>query len=334
MSLPRVLYWSHAPASVYAVLRRCAEGIAEIDTLETDSDAERRQRLPDADALIVAARPLAASDLGHAPKLALVHHQGVGYHDTVPVQALAERGIRLALTPEGTTTGVAEHTVLLMLAVCKRLAHVDSELRAGRWHINSFRSESREISGMTVGYVGFGRIGRAVATRLAAFGASALFYDPGLASGKRLAELPDARPVSLDELLENADIVSLHLPLTNQSRHIIDAAALARMKRGAMLINAARGGLVDEAALFDALASGRLGGAGLDCFEQEPPPATHPLFGLHNVVVTPHTAAATSDALVAKMTALCANLRRWQAGEPLENEVALMPSNAAAARAP
>lgn len=325
MNLPKVLYWSHAPATVYEVLRRCAAGVAELDTLETGDEAERVERLRDAQALIVAAYPFDASHLAHAPRLALVHHQGVGYHDTVPVQALAARGIRLALTPEGTTVGVAEHTVMLMLAVCKRLSHVDSELRQGRWHINSYRSESRELDGMTVGFVGFGRIGQAAALRLQAFGTRCVFHDPVLTTNPLAGKL-DAQSLSLPQLLAQADIVSLHLPLTTGTRHLIDAAALAQMKRGAMLINASRGGLVDERALFEALASGHLAGAGLDCFEKEPPPPDHPLFGLHNVVLTPHTAAATADALVTKMNALFANLRRWQAGEALHNEVALQPA--------
>ncbi len=320
MALPRILYWSYAPQPVYDVLRQCSQGIAELETLSVDDAAERAARLQNADAIIVAAHPLTAADLANAPGLKLIHHQGVGYHDTVPVAALAERGIRLALTPEGTTTGVAEHTVMLMLAVCKRLSHVDSELRQGRWHINTYRSESRELSGMTIGYIGFGRIGQAVAARLHAFGTKAVYYDP---VAKLAPGAPAAEPMALSDLLAVADVVSLHLPLTAESKHIIGPAALAQMKRGAMLINAARGGLVDEQALYQALASGHLAGAGLDCYEREPPPADHPLFGLYNVVVTPHSAAATADALVTKMTALFDNIRRWQQGEPLHNEVSL-----------
>ncbi len=321
MSLPRILYWSHAPASVYDVLRRCADGIAQVDTLDADSDAERTARIADADAVIVAARPLAVGDVAVARRLKLVHHQGVGWQDTVPAAALADRGIRLALTPEGTTTGVAEHTVLLMLAVCKRLAHVDSELRQGRWHINTYRSESRELSGMTIGYIGFGRIGQAVAARLRAFDTRAVFHDPAFGDGQVPGVI--AEHMRLPELLACADIVSMHLPYTAASRHILGAVQLAQMKRGAIVVNAARGGLVDEQALHASLVSGHLAGAGLDCFEREPPSRDHPLFALHNVVVTPHSAAATVDALVTKMNALFANIDRWRRGEPLHHEVAL-----------
>lgn len=323
MTLPRVLYWSHAPQSVYDILRDCATGVVTLDTLSADDDAQRRQLLAHAHAVIVAAHPFAPEMLAHAPGLGLIHHQGVGYHDTVPPLAtLAARGIRLALTPQGTTTGVAEHTLLLMLAVCKRLPHVDQSLRQGQWHINTYRSESRELCGMTVGLVGMGRIGQRVAALVQAFGATVQYHDP-------VAGVPadlSAHAVPLRQLLTSSDIVSLHLPLTRESHHLIDSHALASMKPGAILINASRGGLVDEQALFDALLRGHLAGAGLDCFEQEPPPHDHPLFSLHQVVVTPHTAAATRDALRGKMQALFANLARWQRGEPLDNEVATAPA--------
>lgn len=325
MGLPRVLYWSHAPESVYAVLRACAHGIAQLDTLERDEPALRAQALRTAQVLIVAARPVSAAELAQAPRLRLLHHQGVGYQDTVPVTELARRGIRLALTPEGTTTGVAEHTIMLMLAVYKRLAHVDAQLRQGHWHINTYRSESREIAGKRVGYIGFGRIGQAVAARLHGFGAEAVFHDPGIEARTVQAGAAVAHAMALEALLESADIVTLHLPYSPAARHILDAAAFARMRPGAIVVNAARGGLVDEAALCRALDSGHLGGAGLDCFEHEPVAAGHPLFAHRHVVVTPHTAAATIDALQAKMQALFANIGRWKCSEPLHNEVVLAP---------
>lgn len=323
MALPRVLYWSQAPESVYAVLHRCAAGLAEVITLPSDDPQLRRQALANADVVIVAAQPINASDVVLAPKLKLVHHQGVGYQDTVPVAALAERGIRLALTPEGTTVGVAEHTILLMLAVCKRLSHVDAELRLGRWHVNTYRSESRELSGMTIGYVGFGRIGQAVATRLDGFGVRAVFCDPVIGAKNVPVGNSQATALPMDELLATSDMVTLHLPFSPAARHLINAAALAKMKPGAMLINASRGGLVDEVALAAALQSGHLAGAGLDCFEKEPAPDNHPLFAFHNVVVSPHCAAATIDALQTKMNALFGNIGRWQRGETMANEIKL-----------
>ena len=253
-----------------------------------------------------------------------MHHQGVGFQDTIDLRALAARNIRLALTPSGTTEGVAEHTVLMMLAVLKLLPFADRELREGRFHINALRPDSRELRGMTIGYVGMGRIAQAVAARLAAFDTRGLYYD---AAGA----LPDAREkalavshTSLAELLARSDLVSLHVPLTQETRHIIDAPALQRMRRGAYVINTARGGLIDEAALLRALESGHLAGAALDVFEQEPPQASG-LFALRNVVVTPHISAGTRDALATKMRALFANVERFGRGEPLVDEVDLTP---------
>ena len=201
---------------------------------------------------------------------------------------------------------------MLILAVLKRLPFADSELRQGRFHINALRPVSRELSGMTVGYVGMGRIapgGRRA--RLAPFGTRGIYFDPHVASMRGLTRM------SLDELLELATWSSLHLPLTPQTRHLIGAANLARMKPGAYLVNTARGGLMDEARCSQALQCGRLAGAALDVFEPEPVAAGHPLAGLPNVVLTPHISAGTRDALATKMKALFANVERFYRGEPL-----------------
>jgi phosphoglycerate dehydrogenase-like enzyme len=228
---------------------------------------------------------------------------------------LRARGIPLALTPEGTTIGVAEHTVLLMLAALKLLPHADRELREGRFHVNALRPVSREIQGLTIGYVGMGRIAQAVARRLAGFDARGVFFDPAVDAHEGLTR------VSLDALLAQSDIVSLHVPLTPQTRHLIGREQLARMKRGAYIVNTARGGLIDEAALLEALRRGHLAGAALDVFEREPMPRSHPLYELPNVVLTPHISAGTRDALATKMGALFANVERFFRGEPLRNRV-------------
>jgi phosphoglycerate dehydrogenase-like enzyme len=168
---------------------------------------------------------------------------------------------------------------------------------------------------MTVGYVGMGRIARAVAERLAPFSTHGVFFDPAVDSA------PGGERVSLDELLRRSDVVTLHVPLTASTRHLIGARELAVMKAGAYLVNTSRGGLVDEAALIEALAAGRLAGAALDVFETEPLPAGHALGRLPNVVLTPHIAAGTRDALATKMRAVFANLDRFFRGEPLANRV-------------
>jgi phosphoglycerate dehydrogenase-like enzyme len=213
---------------------------------------------------------------------------------------------------------------MLMLAACRRVAFADAELRAGRFHINALRPVSRELNGMTIGYVGMGRIAQAAAERLKAFATKGIYFDKFVVLGDETAASLGVRRVStLDMLLREADIVTLHVPLTELTRHLINEKTIAAMKTGAILINTARGPIVDEAALADALQLGHLAAAGLDVFETEPLPVTSPLARLPNVVLTPHISAGTRDALKTKMTAIFSNIQRFYAGEPLKNQVAL-----------
>lgn len=315
-----VFYNSCAPEAVYEAIRRAAGPARRVLTLAREDDDERRAKIAGADVVIVASTPLTASLIAAARRLRLVHHQGVGWHDTVAADALPPE-VRLAITPEGTTTGVAEHAVLLTLAVLRRLAWLDSELRAGRWHVNTLRSEARELCGKTIGYVGMGRIAQAAAERFRAFGTRGLYVDPEARLAPERAAALGVEPARFEALLAQADVVTLHAPLTDATRGLIDARAIARMRRGAVIVNTARGPIVDEAALVDALAEGRLGGAGLDVFETEPPRGDTPLRRFRNVVLTPHVSAATIDAFEAKMAAVFANVARFERGEPLANEV-------------
>jgi phosphoglycerate dehydrogenase-like enzyme len=212
---------------------------------------------------------------------------------------------------------------MMMLAAGKRLTHVDNALRRGEWLVNALRPVSREVFGKRVGIVGMGRIGQAVAARLKPWNVTILYSDPPRPlTPERERELGVQRS-DLEEILESCDIVTLHLPLMKETRHLIDAKALARMKRDAILVNAARGGIVDEAALYDALTSGRLLAAGVDVFEEEPPSGPIRLAELPNVVMTPHIAAGTRDAFVKKMNGVFGNVRRFYRGEPLDDEVEL-----------
>lgn len=309
----KVLYLSHATPEVYAIIGAAVPQGFRLVTLERDSDDERREKLASCEVVIVAASGLRKALIEAARRLELVHHQGVGWQDTTDHALLREKGIPLAFTPEGTTLGVAEHTVLMILAALKRLPYADAELRQGRFHINALRPVSRELAGMTVGYLGMGRIGQAVAERLAPFGTRGIFFDPQVSSHSGLERR------TLHEVLSEADVVTLHLPLSPETRHLMSRDNFARMKPGAFLVNAARGGLVDERALVEALNSGRLAGAALDVFEEEPVRAGHPLAGLPNVVLTPHIAAGTRDALATKMKVIFENVQRFYRGEPLRN---------------
>jgi len=318
----RVFYNSHGDAALYAMIRAAAGEDVELMTLERDDDSERKSKLAEADAVIVAATRLSEELVAAAPRLAFVHHQGVGYHDTVAWQALAKRQIPLALTPGGTAESVAEQTIMFILAVLRMLPYADSELRQGRFHVNAIRPITRDLSGRTVGILGLGRIGKAVARRLKPFDVKVIYRDILAMPPALEAELGVA-PVSLDELLTRSEILTLHVPVTPATRKFINAETLKRLRGGAYLINTCRGGVLDEEALVAALAQGHLAGAALDVFDPEPPPANHPLYRFRNVVLTPHTSAGTRDAFIAKMAFVFANLERFWRGEPVENLVEL-----------
>jgi len=316
----RVLYLARGTEDLYNTVRGYLPADFELVTLAGDTPEEVYRHLPECEVIVVATRRLDAAMIAAATQLRLVVHQGVGYHDTVDAPALRERGVALAITPDGTATTVAEHAVMLMLAACRHLAFADSELRAGRFHVNALRLKSQTLAGRKIGYIGMGRIGRATALRLREWGTSGLYVDPLALPGTSEAEL-GVRRVTLDELLAQADIVSLHVPLTQDTRTMIDARAFARMKAGAVLVNTARGPVVDQAALVSALDSGHLGAAGFDVFEQEPVTANHPLARFENVVLTPHIAAATRDTFDAKMSGVFERIRRFYADEPMQDQV-------------
>ncbi len=316
------LYCAHGAPELYAIVR---EGLPEdvlLLTLDSRDPAEYRQKLAQADVVILGAK-LDAEAIGMATRLRLVLHQGVGYQDTVDLPAMAARGIRLATTPQGTVRGVAEHTVMLMLAACKHLAFADSELRQGRFHVQALRPRSRQLTGKHIGYVGMGAIGREVAGLLRAFGTTGIYCDPNQALPPEAEQELGLRRGSLDEVLRSCDILTLHVPRTAETRHLIDAKAIAKLQPGSILVNTARGGIVDEVALHAALSSGHILAAGLDVFEAEPLPADHPLARLPNVVLTPHISAGTADAMREKMLTISENLNRFRRGEPLRNEIHL-----------
>jgi phosphoglycerate dehydrogenase-like enzyme len=275
------------------------------------------RELGQCDFLLVADHPVTADHLALAPKLRMIQHQGVGY-ERIDLTACRARGLPLALAPQGTTVGVAEHTLLLILASFKRLVKAATSASSGQWMQWELRQGSFELAGKVLGLVGLGRIGREVAKRALAFDARVTYFDPFV---PHPGDLPVRRTADLGALLGEADVVSLHAPLTKENRHLINAATLRQMRPGALLVNTARGGLVDEPALVEALRAGHLRGAALDVLAQEPPAADNPLLHMENVLVTPHIATGTIDAMRAKMGAVFDNLLRHARGEPLLNVV-------------
>jgi phosphoglycerate dehydrogenase-like enzyme len=320
----KVFYHVKASQDFYDLIRSTMPADRyELLTIDNDSEEERQAKLAVAELVIVGGLRMSEEDVNIAVKLRLILHQGVGYHDTVATDALMKRQIRLAVTPQGTSEGVAEHAIMMMLATGRRLAFCDAELREGRWHSNTFRSTARQLFGATVGIVGLGRIGKQVAKRLIGFETRTIYTDLLEMEPEVERELRVSR-ASLGEILERSDFITLHLPLTDSSHHMIDAAAIAKMRPGTTLINCARGPVASQEALLDALRSGHLGGVGLDVFEVEPLPAPNPFAEFPNVVMTPHHAPGTRDTMLIKFSEIFANADRFFVGERMENEISLV----------
>jgi D-3-phosphoglycerate dehydrogenase len=231
--------------------------------------------------------------LENAPRLKVVGRHGVGV-DNIDLGAASERGIYVVNTPQAPVEPVAEHALGLILILSKRILRSDEAFRQGRWDAR-FEYIGRSLRGKTLGIVGFGNIGKRLAELCQPFYMTILYHD--ILEQEEEAGRLRARWVELDELLRWADYVSLHTPLLPATYHLIGERELSLMKPTAYLINTARGAVVDEAALLTALREGKIAGAGLDVFEQEPTPADNPLFALPNVVVTPHMASHTNEAL-------------------------------------
>jgi phosphoglycerate dehydrogenase-like enzyme len=243
-------------------------------------------------AAVVGAAPFGDAAMDRAPRLVVIARTGIGY-DGIDVAAATRRGIMVCNTPDGPTTSTAEHAVTLMLLVAKNVRAAEGALRSGRSAGYYSRHDGIELDGKVLGVVGFGRIARHVARIAGGLGMRVTTFDPYLPAASVPAGID--RSDSLEALLRAADVVSVHVPLTDESRGLFGAPQFSAMKPGAVFINTARGGLVDQDALLAALETGHLFGAGLDVTTPEPLPADHPLLRRDDVVVTPHVASATAD---------------------------------------
>lgn len=277
-------------------------------------EVERRKRLAQADYLLVAAERVDEELIAGAPRARLIQKTGVGT-DNIDVRAAASRGLPVANTPGSNSVGVAELTVLLILALYRKLLTLDAATRRGEWPMWTFRTSSFEMSGKIHGLIGFGSIGREVARRSQAFGTEILYFDNFRPNAEEEKEL-GATFVPLEDLLRRSDIISLHVPLMPETRHLVGAEELAMMKPEAVLVNVARGGVIDEAALTDALREERIAGAALDVWEREPVNPDNPLLRLENVVATPHIGAGTRDTLARVLETAFGNITRVSRGEP------------------
>lgn len=307
--MARVLVAGRIHQAGIAVLSEA--GDVELTIVDDPAPGAFLPHLGETQGLLLRTQPLTAQHIAAAPDLKIVSRHGVGY-DQVDVDALSARGIPLAIVGDVNARTVAEHCLALMLAGAKGLMTHDRETRAGNWRVREAFG-ARELDGKTLLIVGMGRIGTRVATLAGAFGMKVLGYDPYLSA--QIIRERGAEPVdALVPALGQADYVSLHLPKSNDTP-VMGAGELAAMKTGAFLVNAARGGLVDEAALIAALKAGALSGAGLDVFEREPPGADDPLFSAPGIVVSPHIGGLTQECAIRMARMAARNILAGLAGD-------------------
>ncbi len=267
------------------------EGV-EVLGAASETPAAPLSRVARAQAIIAGSRlRYDAALMDAAPELRVIARTGIGY-DNVDVAEATRRGIAVCNAPDAPSISTAEHTLALLLAAAKQVTRSERLLRAAARQDYFADHGAIELAGRTLAVIGLGRIGGRVAHVARALGMRVVGYDP-LARPERFAELGVERAATLEEALGQADAVTLHVPLVPETRHMLNGATIARIKPGAILVNCARGGLVDERALLEALDSGHLRAAALDVFEVEPPPPDHPLLGRDDVVATPHVAGAS-----------------------------------------
>jgi D-3-phosphoglycerate dehydrogenase len=268
-------------------VERMRQAGLQVDVRDEISAEELPQVLPAYDGMVVRSRTKVRAPLIDAcPNLKVIVRGGVGL-DTIDAEYARSKGITVMNTPKASSASVAELVIGFMLAMARQIPQTTASMRAGKWEKKKY--EGGEIGGKTLGVIGYGNIGSEVAWRARALGMTVLVYDV------RELEPEETEAVSLNELLARSDYITLHLPLTDDTRNFIGAAQFSRMKTGVRLINCARGGIVDEDALYDAILGGKVAGAALDVYAQEPSEG-HKLFGLEQVIGSPHIGAATNEA--------------------------------------
>jgi D-3-phosphoglycerate dehydrogenase len=314
-TVPKVLISDPLAAQGVDVLRS-APGLEVIDRPGL-SPEELLDAIGDVDGLVIrSGTKVTAEVLERAKQLRVIGRAGIGV-DNVDLRIATERGIVVVNTPEGNNITTGEHAIALMVALARHIPQATASMKAGHWEKKKF--SGLELYNRTFGVMGLGNIGRIAATRAAGLGMKVIAYDPHLTP--EAAALLDVELVELDELLSRSDVITVHVPKTAETTGILGSDAFARMKKGVLIINAARGGIVDERALLEALDSGQVGGAGLDVFEQEPPPPDHPLIAHPNVVCTPHLGASTEQAQLNVSVAVAEQVRDFLVNGIVQNSV-------------
>lgn len=286
-----------------------------VDAVTGRAPADLEAAMADADYGVWWDVPVTAEIVAASPKVKLFHKWGVGV-DNIDMEACRARGIQVARTTGSNAAPVAEFTIGAMIALARRIVPAHISTAAGGWEKNEVWKRSIMVTGKTVGIIGLGSIGKGVAKRLAGFDCRILYHNRNRIPAAEEAAL-GVEYATLDDLLRQSDIVSLNCPLSPETKGMIDARAFGLMKRGALLVNVARGGVVVEADLVRALEDGTLAGAAVDVFESEPPPKDHPLLRMPNVIVTPHTASTAFENSRKGVAHWLGNIVRVSKGEPI-----------------
>ncbi len=291
MEIPKVLVAD--PVSQSGIDELATGGALEVVVKTGLPEAEIIKIIPEFSALVVRSQTkVTAAVIEAGKKLKVVGRAGVGV-DNVNIEAATKHGVIVMNTPGGNTISTAEHAFSLLVSTARSIPQADASVKAGKWDRKKY--EGVELYNKTLGILGMGRIGSEIARRAIAFGMRVLAYDPYLSVAKARS-LQVELIESIDDLLPRADFITMHMPLTDETHHMLDARRLALCKKSVRIVNCARGGLIDEAALYDALKAGNVAAAALDVFEVEPPPAEFPLRELANIVFTPHLGASTAEA--------------------------------------
>lgn len=316
----KVVYFNLVPEQVRRLVADLAPVGFNVVFLDSSDQDEIISKSKSADFILAGTLPVTKEVIQSGlTSLKLIQRHGLGY-DSVDIKAAAQYGIPVAIVTEGGPQAVAEHAVMLMLAALRNLVYAYKGLRSGKWMQWDLRLSSYQLGGKTVGIIGCGRVGRELAKRLKGFGLTLQYFDQIPLPDKEEFELGLKR-VGFSEILETSDIISIHMPLTDHTRGLLGPRELASMKKGSIIINTARGGIVDENALIDYLQSGHLGGAGLDVFQQEPLDPGSQLFDLPNVILTPHLAGGTRESFENRIRASFENISRVAQGLPPCNRV-------------
>ncbi|MBW2268832.1 MAG: phosphoglycerate dehydrogenase, partial [Deltaproteobacteria bacterium] len=313
--MPKVLVSDSLAPQGLEILEN-APGI-EVDYRPGIDPGDLLEAIRDTHGLVIRSGTKVTADvIAAAPELAVIGRAGIGV-DNVDVPAATERGIVVMNTPGGNNVTTGEHALALIVALARHIPQATASMKAGKWDKKRFMG--MELFGRTLGVVGLGNIGRIVADRARGLGMKVVGHDPFLTDAA--AAKLDVERVSFDDLLARADIITVHVPRTKETAGMLGREAFQKTKPGVLVVNAARGGIIDETALLEALDDGRVGGAGLDVFEVEPPPADHPLVNHENVICTPHLGASTEQAQMNVAIAVAEQVRDFLLQDVIDNAI-------------